>query len=111
VAYLDLAAEVERRRQAGHAPAPVYRIYLRDEAGAVVSGHTIAIESDAGAIKVATILRDSRTDVTAEFEIWKGEELLAVGGEKPSRGEFSLAGAEITPDGRRRASAGHRRGQ
>jgi hypothetical protein len=80
VAYLDLAAEVERRREAGETFSPVYRIYLRDGTGAVMSGHTVAIESDAEAMRVAAILCHARKDAAARFEIWKGEMMLAFDG-------------------------------
>lgn len=80
VAYLDLAVEVERRREAGEAFSPVYRIYLRDEAGSVMSGYTVAIESDAEALRVAAILCHACKDTTARFEIWKGEMMLAFNG-------------------------------
>ena len=79
VAYLDFAAEVERRRQSGQRLSPVYRIYLRDHASDVVSGHTIAAESDDAAIRVASILCCACADVTAKFEVWKGEMLLNAG--------------------------------
>lgn len=73
VAYLDLAAEVERRKQAGDSLSPIYRIYLRDLRGSVVSGHTIATESDGEAIKVASIFCHASGAGSASFEIWKGD--------------------------------------
>lgn len=80
VAYLDLAAEVERRREAGEAFSPVYRIYLRNGAGTVISGYTIAIESDAEAMRIAAIMCHASNDASVKFEIWKGEVMLAFNG-------------------------------
>ena len=92
VAYLDFAAEVERRRQGGQRLSPVYRIYLRNPAGNVVSGHTIAIEDDDEAIKLAWVLCHACAEVRAGFEVWKGEALLIASpgaGAPPDRKELS----------------------
>ena len=95
VAYLDFAADVEQRRQNGQHISSVYRIYLRDCEGNVASGHTIAIESDDAAIKIATVLCQACAEVAARYEVWKGEVLLTVGrAVAPSTGEMPLQHAE-----------------
>lgn len=88
VAYLDLAAEVEGRRERGQRISAVYRIYLRDGHGNVLSGHTVAVESNDEAIKIAAILCNACAETAASFEVWKGEMLLT-----PSRAERTVAAA------------------
>lgn len=100
VAYLDFAAEVERRKEGGEPMFSVYCIYLRELSGNVLSRHTLAIESDDEAIKVGAVLCYACADLSAGFEVWKGEFLLMVGGiaPAPTREELSRRSQQIVID-------------